>query len=164
MTTPPSPNTPPWPTHQPRCAGVTELPPQSRGGLHTAADIAVAVGLLVIDVIASLVVFVSGLDSAGYEMFDPAAGNSSVSLTRPFAHVAVVGGIVLVSAFLLAMARALISCGVQVLAGLVLVLVAVFGINDADREAHPQHAPASPSVSPGAMCRSGGDNSECGGS
>ncbi|MFE9885588.1 hypothetical protein [Streptomyces scopuliridis] len=34
-------------------------------------------------------------------MFDPATDDSSVSLTRPFAYVAVVGGIALVSAFLL---------------------------------------------------------------
>ncbi|MFI2071348.1 DUF6234 family protein [Streptomyces mirabilis] len=140
------------------------LQPQRREWLHTAADIALAIGLLVIDVIAPLIAFVFGLDAAGYMMFDPAADNSSVSLTRPFAYVAVVGGIVLVSAFLLFMARAIISSGVQVLAGLVLVLVAITGIHDADRNAHPQPAPASPSINPGALCRSGGDNSECGGS
>ncbi|QDN95152.1 hypothetical protein FNV62_01005 [Streptomyces sp. RLB3-17] len=94
------------------------LQPQRREWLHTAADIALAIGLLVIDVIAPLIAFVFGLDAAGYMMFDPAADNSSVSLTRPFAYVAVVGGIVLVSAFLLFMARAIISSGVQVLAGL----------------------------------------------
>lgn len=165
MTTPPPPNSPPWPTHHPRHTGVTNpLPPQRRRWLHTAADIALAVGLLVIDVIAPLIAFVFGLDAAGYTMFDPAADNSSVSLTRPFAYVAVAGGIVLVSAFLLFVARAIISSGVQVLAGLVLVLVAVIGIHDADRKAHPQPAPTSPSINPGALCRSGGDNSECGGS
>nr|WP_168504469.1 DUF6234 family protein [Streptomyces sp. S1D4-11]QIY93164.1 hypothetical protein HEP87_01810 [Streptomyces sp. S1D4-11] len=165
MTAPPPPNTPPWPTHHPRYTGGTNpLPPQRRRWLHTAADIALAIGLLVIDVIAPLIAFVFGLDAAGYMMFDPAADNSSVSLTRPFAYVAVVGGIVLVSAFLLFMARAIISSGVQVLAGLVLVLVAVIGIHDADRKAHPQPAPTSPSINPGALCRSGGDNSECGGS
>lgn len=78
--------------------------------------------------------------------------------------MAVVGGIVLVSALLLFMARAFISFGVQVLAGLVLVLVAVIGMNDADRNSHPQPVPTSPSINPGALCRSGGDNSECGGS
>ncbi len=64
------------------------------------------------------------------------------------------------------MARAIISIGAQVLAGLVLVLVlvAVIGMNDADRYTHPQPAPTSPSINPGALCRSGGDNSECGGS
>ncbi|WP_225900789.1 DUF6234 family protein [Streptomyces sp. S1A1-3] len=45
-----------------------------------------------------------------------------------------------------------------------MVLVAITGIHDADRKAHPQPAPASPSINPGALCRSGGDNSECGGS
>ncbi|MER5908128.1 DUF6234 family protein [Streptomyces mirabilis] len=165
MTTPPPPNTPPWPTHHPRYTGVTNPPPpQRRRWLHTAADIALAIGLLVIDVVAPLIAFVFGLDAAGYTMFDPAADNSSVALTRPLAYVAVVGGIVLVSAFLLFMARAIISSGVQVLAGLVLVLVAVIGIHDADRKAHPRPAPTSPSINPGALCRSGGDNSECGGS
>ncbi|MER5688427.1 DUF6234 family protein [Streptomyces sp. NPDC002205] len=165
MTTPAAPDPPPWPTRHPRYPGVNHLlPPQQRRWLHPAADIALAVGLLVLDVIAPLIVFVFGLDAAGYQMFDPAADNSSVSLTRPFTYVAVVGGIVLVSAFPLFMARAFISFGVQVLAGLVLVLVAVIGTNDADRNSHPQPAPTSPSINPGALCRSGGDNSECGGS
>ncbi|MER6612178.1 DUF6234 family protein [Streptomyces xantholiticus] len=57
-----------------------------------------------------------------------------------------------------------VTDGPDVLAGLVLVLVAVVGMNDADRKAHPQPAPTSPSINPGALCRSGGDNSECGGS
>lgn len=78
--------------------------------------------------------------------------------------MAVVGGIVLVSALPLFMARAIISIGAQVLAGLVLVLVAVIGMNDADRNTQPQPAPTSPSTNPGALCRSGGDDSECGGS
>ncbi|MFJ2172136.1 DUF6234 family protein [Streptomyces sp. NPDC087851] len=165
MTAPPLPNSPPWPTHHPRSAGGTHpLPPRRRRWPHTVADIALAIGLLVIDVIAALVAFVFGLDAAGYAMFDPAADNASVPLTRPFAYVAVVGGIVLVSAFLLLMARAIISGGGQALAGLVLVLVAVIGMHDADRTAHPRPAPASPSIDPGALCRSGGDTSECGGS
>ncbi|WP_392756660.1 DUF6234 family protein [Streptomyces sp. LN590] len=165
MTTPPAPDTPPWPTRHPRYTGVNHpLPPQRRKWLHPAADIALAIGLLVIDVIAPLIAFVFGLDAAGYQMFDPAADNSSVSLTRPFAYVAVVGGIVLVSALPLFMARAIISIGAQVLAGLVLVLVAVIGMNDADRNTQPQPAPTSPSTNPGALCRSGGDDSECGGS
>lgn len=62
------------------------------------------------------------------------------------------------------MARAIISIDAQVLAGLALVLMAVIGMNDADRNTHPQPAPTSPSINPGALCRSGGDNSECGGS
>ncbi len=165
MTTLPPPNTPPWPTRHPRYTGANNpLLPQRRRWLHPAADIALAIGLLVIDVIAPLIAFLFGLDAAGYKMFDPAADNSSVSLTRPFAYVAVVGGIVLVSAFPLFTARAIISIGVQALAGLVLVLVAAIGIDDADRKAHPQPAPTSPSINPGALCRSGGDNSECGGS
>ncbi len=165
MATLPPPDTPPQPTHHPRYTGANSpLPLQRRRWLHPAADIALAIGLLVIDVMVPLIAFVFGLDAAGYKMFDPAADNSSVSLTRPFVYVAVVGGIVLVSAFPLFMARAVISIGVQALAGLVLVLVAVIGMNDADRTAHPQPAPTSPSINPGALCRSGGDNSECGGS
>ncbi|MET8330442.1 DUF6234 family protein [Streptomyces sp. NPDC005181] len=165
MTTLPPPNNPPWPNRHPRYTGANNpLPPQQRRWLHPAADIALAIGLLVIDVIAPLIAFVFGLDAAGYQMFDPAADNSSVSLTHPFAYVAVVGGIVLISAFPLFMGRAVISVGVQVLAGLVLVLVAVIGMSDADRNPPPQPAPTSPSIDPGAMCRSGGDNSECGGS
>lgn len=165
MTTPPAPDSPQWPNRHPRHPEVNDpLPAQRRRWLHPAADIALAVGLLVIDVIAPLIVFVFGLDAAGYQMFDPAAENSSVSLVRPFAHVAVVGGIVLVSAVPLFMARTFISFGVQVLTGLVLVLVAVIGMNDADRTAHPRPVPVSPSIDPGAQCRSGGDNSECGGS
>ncbi|MFB6707619.1 DUF6234 family protein [Streptomyces sp. NPDC056333] len=165
MTTPPAPDTPPWPNRHPRYTGVNHPQrPRRRRWLHPAADIALAVGLLVIDVIAPLIVFVFGLDAAGYQMFDPAADNSSVSLTRPFAYVAVIGGIVLLSAVPLFMARTFISFGVQVLTGLVLVLVAVIGINDADRDSHPQPVPVSPSINPGTQCRSGGDNSECGGS
>ncbi|ATW46899.1 DUF6234 family protein [Streptomyces peucetius] len=165
MTTPPPPGLPPWPIHHPRYAGAdNSLLPQQRRWLHLAADIALAIGLLVVDVITPFITFLFGLDAAGYTMFDAAADNSSVSLTRPFTYVAVVGGIVLISAFLLFLARAFVSSGVQVLAGLVLVLVAVVGMNDADRKAHPQPAPTSPSINPGALCRSGGDNSECGGS
>ncbi|MGW5277667.1 DUF6234 family protein [Streptomyces sp. NPDC004044] len=165
MTTPPAPDSPPWPTRHPRYTGVNHLlPPQRRRGLHPAADIALAIGLLVIDVIAPLIAFVFGLDAAGYQMFDPAADNSSVSLTHPFTYVAVVGGIVLVSALLAFVARAFISFGVQALAGLVLIMVAVIGMNDADSNSHPQPVPTSPSINPGALCRSGGDNSECGGS
>ncbi|MGW7469407.1 DUF6234 family protein [Streptomyces xantholiticus] len=165
MTTPPPPGLPPWPTHHPRYAGAdNSLLPQRRRWLHLAADIALAIGLLVVDVITPFIALLFGLDAAGYTMFDPAADNSSVSLTRPFTYVAVVGGIVLISVFLLFLARAFVSSGVQVLAGLVLVLVAVVGMNDADRKAHPQPAPTSPSINPGALCRSGGDNSECGGS
>ncbi|MFD7475676.1 hypothetical protein ACFV8Z_26840 [Streptomyces sp. NPDC059837] len=37
-------------------------------------------------------------------------------------------------------------------------------LTNAGIEAHPQPAPTSPSINPGALCRSGGDNSECGGS
>ncbi|WP_405774320.1 DUF6234 family protein [Streptomyces sp. NBC_00859] len=132
--------------------------------MRTAADIALAIGLLLIDVLVPLVAFVFGLGAAGYVMFDPAADNSSVSMARPFAYVAVVGVIVLASAFLLFRARAIISSGVQVLAGTVLVLVSAFGLHHADRKVSPQPAPVSHSADPGAMCRSGGDNRECGGS
>jgi hypothetical protein len=155
MTTPP-PAIPPWPARASH-----PLLPRRRGRAHPVADIALAIGLLVIDVIAPILAFVSGLDDAGYRLFDTGADNSSVSLARPFAHVAVVGGIVLISAVLLLRCRAFISMGVHICAGLAMVVVALVGITEADHEARPQPAPA---VDPGARCRSGGDNSECGGS
>ncbi|MFD6278189.1 DUF6234 family protein [Streptomyces sp. NPDC060209] len=142
MAMPPPSDSPPWRTHHPRYTGANHpLPSRHRWWLHPAADIALAVGLLVIDVIAALGVFVHGVDAAGYRMFDAAADNSSVSLARPFAHVAVAGHVVLGSAVLLLIARARISGGVQALAGIVLVLVAMTGMHDTDGRVPPTACP-----------------------
>ncbi|GAA2263667.1 hypothetical protein GCM10010232_64420 [Streptomyces amakusaensis] len=155
MTTPPS-----WPTPHPSHPGDGRpLLPQRHEWIRTGADIGLAIGLLVIDAVASLVAFVLGLEAVGYTMFDAAADDSSPSLARPFGYVAVVGGIVLVSALLLFRARVIISGGVQVLAGLGLVIAALAGMHYEDREARPQPAPTAPA--PGSPCRSGGDSSEC---
>ncbi|GGZ13691.1 hypothetical protein GCM10010387_02170 [Streptomyces inusitatus] len=139
--------------------GAHPPPPQRHKWLRAGADIALAIGLLVIDAVAALIAFVFGLDTVGYTLFDPGADNSPLSLVRPLTYVAAVGGIVLVSAILLFRARVVISSGVQAFAGLALVSAAVIGINHAEREARPQPAPTE--RGPGSLCRSGGDSSEC---
>lgn len=55
------------PHHPLYTGGNSLLPPQRRRWLHRAADIACAIGLIVIDVISPFIALVCGLDAAGYQ-------------------------------------------------------------------------------------------------
>ncbi|AZQ34647.1 hypothetical protein EJ357_15135 [Streptomyces cyaneochromogenes] len=103
-------------------------PPGGRGQLPVAGDIALAVGLLVLDVLGAVVAFVLGIEVSGdWKPFDPGADNSDVTFTFNWLYVGIAGGIVLLTAALLCLLRAVVSASLQVLAGMVVVVLAVNG-------------------------------------
>ncbi|MCL8014660.1 DUF6234 family protein [Streptomyces sp. AS02] len=117
------------PTGLPHFSGANVPPPPGgRGRLPVAGDIALAVGLLVLDVLGAVVAFVLGIDVSGdWKPFDPGADNSDVTFTINWLYVGIAGGIVLLTAALLCLLRSVVSASLQVLVGMVVVVVAVNG-------------------------------------
>lgn len=105
------------------------VPPPKAGlrWLPVAGDIALAVGLLVLDAIGTVVAFLLGIDYSGWQPFDPGADNSDVRLTPDWLYVGIAGGVILLTAVLLYRLRAVVSTCLQVLVAVVVVLVAVAG-------------------------------------
>ncbi|MFD4508008.1 DUF6234 family protein [Streptomyces sp. NPDC058457] len=128
-----------------------------------AADLLLAIVLLVVDAVAALIAYYKGMDAAGYAFFDTGADNSTVSMTKPAVYVAVVGVLVLAVALPAYKGRAFVTMCAQTLAGLALVLIAGIALANQYREDHPP-TPESGYSGPQSQCRSGGDNSECHGS
>ncbi|KUL20792.1 DUF6234 family protein [Streptomyces regalis] len=103
-------------------------PRTGRRSLPAAGDMALAVGLLVLDVVAVVAAFLLGIDVSGdWEPFDPGADNSDVTLTLNWLYVGIAGGLVLLSAAPLYWLRAVVSAGLQVLVGIAVLIVAVSG-------------------------------------
>ncbi|KMS69165.1 hypothetical protein ACM01_36235 [Streptomyces viridochromogenes] len=107
-----------------------DVPPPSGGRrrLPVAADIALAVGLLVLDVVLAVGAFLLGIDVSGdWQPFDPGADNSDVVLTIDWLYLGIAGGLVLLTAALPYLLRAFVSISTQVLVGVVVLIVAVSG-------------------------------------
>lgn len=103
-------------------------PPAGRRQLPVGADIALAVGLLVLDVIGAVAAFLLGIDVSGdWRPFDPGADNSDVALRFNWLHVGIVGCVVLLTAALPYLLRAFVSVALQVLVGMVVLVVAMSG-------------------------------------
>ncbi|MFF5478236.1 DUF6234 family protein [Streptomyces sp. NPDC012935] len=113
------------------------VPPPSTGRrqLPVAADIALAVGLLVLDVLGAVAAFLLGIDVSGdWRPFDPGADNSDVTLGFNWLYIGVAGGVVLLTAALPYLLRAFVSVALQVLVGMVVLVVAMSGAQyDAER-------------------------------
>ncbi|MEJ8669275.1 DUF6234 family protein [Streptomyces sp. MS1.AVA.1] len=108
-------------------------PPTGRRQLPVAADIALAVGLLVLDVIGAVAAFLAGIDVSGdWRPFDPGADNSDVTFGFTWLYVGIAGGVVLLTAAPLLRLRAVVSAGLQVLVGTAVLVVAVGGARFGD--------------------------------
>ncbi|MFF8946125.1 DUF6234 family protein [Streptomyces sp. NPDC014864] len=138
---------PQWPTNHPRFHGPNVPPPHrpARPRLHPVGDVALAVGLLVVDGVAALAALLLGIDFHGWKPFDPGADNSAVVLRPDWLYVGIAGGVVLLTAPLLYRLRALVTTCVQVLAGLVVVGLAVAGAQY-DQHRATGSAPSVPSA------------------
>ncbi|WDF37974.1 DUF6234 family protein [Streptomyces sp. T12] len=126
------------PSGLPQFRGANVPPPRTgRRRLPLAGDIALAVGLLVLDVVGVVAACLLGIDVSGdWKPFDPGADNSDVTLTLNWLYVGIAGGLVLLSAALLYLLRAVVSACLQVLVGVAVLVVAVSGAQfDADRAA-----------------------------
>jgi hypothetical protein len=86
-----------------------------------------AAGLLVLDGIGAVSVFLLGIDYSGWKPFDPGADNSDISLTPNWLYVGLAGGVILLTGALLYRLRAVVSACVQVLAGIVVLVIALSG-------------------------------------
>ncbi|RPF33365.1 DUF6234 family protein [Streptomyces sp. TLI_185] len=119
-----------------------------RRWLPIAGDIALAVGLLVLDAIGTVVALLIGIDYSGWQSFDPRADNSDIHLTPNWLYVGIAGGLILLTAALLYRLRAVVSTCLQVLVAVTVMLIAVAGAQF--DEEHGARADASVSAaSPG---------------
>ncbi|MGI5375297.1 DUF6234 family protein [Streptomyces sp. CA-251387] len=140
----------PRPSGLPQFRGENVPPPRSGPRwLPLAGDLALAVGLLVLDAIGAVVAFLAGIDYSGWQPFDPAADNSDISLTANWLYVGIAGGVILLTAALLYRLRAVISACLQVLVAVVVLLIAVSGAQyDEEIGARAEaSAPGHPAVS-----------------
>ncbi|MCE7044950.1 DUF6234 family protein [Streptomyces purpurascens] len=105
------------------------MPPPRTGRrwLPLAGDIALAVGLLVLDGIGAVAAFLLGIDYSGWKPFDPGADNSDIALTPNWLYVGIAAGVMLLTAALLFRLRALVSACLQVLVGIAVLVIAVAG-------------------------------------
>jgi hypothetical protein len=136
------------PSGLPQFRGDNVPPPRAgRRWLPIAGDIALAVGLLVLDVIGAVVAFLIGIDYSGWKPFDPGADNSGIALTPDWLYVGIAGGIMLLTAALLYRLRAIVSACLQVLVGIAVLLIAVSGAHfDEDRGARADAYASGPSA------------------
>ncbi|MFJ1975582.1 DUF6234 family protein [Streptomyces sp. NPDC087903] len=118
----------------PRLSGLPQFrgdnvpPPRTgRRWLPLGGDIALAVGLLVLDGIAAVTTFLLSIDYSGWKPFDPGADNSDISLTPNWLYVGVSGAVMLLTAALLYRLRAVVSACLQVLVGITVLVIAIGG-------------------------------------
>ncbi|MGW1954670.1 DUF6234 family protein [Streptomyces sp. NPDC001920] len=116
------------PSGLPRFRGADVPPPRTgRRWLPVAGDIALAAGLLVLDVIGVVVAVLLGVDVSGdWKPFDPGADNSEVTLALHWLPVGIAGGLVVLSAGPLYLLRAAVSAGLQVLVGTAVLVLAAY--------------------------------------
>ncbi|MFD5520744.1 DUF6234 family protein [Streptomyces sp. NPDC127066] len=118
----------PKPSGLPQFRGENVPPPRTgHRWLPLAGDIALAVGLLVLDAIAAVATFLLSIDYSGWKPFDPGADNSDISLTPNWLHVGIAGVVMVLSAVLLYRLRAVVSTCLQVLVGVTVLAVAIGG-------------------------------------
>ncbi|MGA5193256.1 DUF6234 family protein [Streptomyces exfoliatus] len=125
------------------------------------ADVGTAVGLLLLEVLALLVIFgvwlVSGVS------LDPSRSVSPDPLGGYLVAAGVVGTVTVVAAVIAARSRAVVTAWTQCFMTVVVVAGATGGAavqRHEDRTEHPAQAPAFTGET---GCRSGGDNNECAG-
>ncbi|KOV97401.1 hypothetical protein ADK65_25945 [Streptomyces sp. NRRL B-1140] len=124
MTDPASPR----PPGLPQFRGDNVPPPGGgRRWLPLAGDIALAVGLLVLDGIGVVAAFLLGIDYSGWKPFDPGADNSDIVLAPNWLYVGIAGGVMLLTAAPLYRLRAIVSTCLQVLVGIAVLVAAVGG-------------------------------------
>lgn len=118
----------PKPSGLPQFRGENVPPPRTgRRWLPLAGDIALSVGLLVLDGIAAVATFLLSIDYSGWQPFDPGADNSDISLTPNWLYIGISGIVTVLSAVLLYRLRAVISTCLQVLVGVTVLAVAIGG-------------------------------------
>ncbi|NUT34995.1 MAG: hypothetical protein HOV79_18210 [Hamadaea sp.] len=117
-------------TGLPHFHGANVPPPRTeRPWLPVVGDIALAVGLLVLDAIGVVVAVVLGIDVHGdWKPFDPGADNSDVTITVEWLYVGIAGALVTLSAALLYALRAIVSAGLQLLVGMTVVVGAAASV------------------------------------
>ncbi|WAZ19554.1 DUF6234 family protein [Streptomyces cinnabarinus] len=141
---------------------MTTTPAPRTGRPHPAADLFLALTLLVADGMAALIASLRGLDAAGYAFLGPDTG-TPIDFTPVAIALGVVGGLVVATAWLAHRYRAPNTAALQLLAGLVLLLIAGLGqLGQYGEDRSP--APEPGYSGPRSPCLSGGDNSECHGS
>ncbi|MFE7272889.1 DUF6234 family protein [Streptomyces sp. NPDC057623] len=131
------------PADLPRFRGANVPPPPTgRGRLPVAADIALAVGLLVLDAVGVVAAFLLGIDVSGdWRPFDPGADNSDVTLTFSWLYVGIAGVVVLLTAALPYLLRAFAGVALQVLVGMVVLVASMSGARyDEERGARAEPA------------------------
>ncbi|WP_326784286.1 DUF6234 family protein [Streptomyces sp. NBC_00151] len=118
----------PRPSGLPQFRGENVPPPRTgHRWLPLAGDIALAVGLLVLDGIAAVATFLLSIDYSGWKPFDPGADNSGISLAPNWLYVGASGTVMVLSAVLLHRLRAVVSTCLQVLVGVTVLAVAIGG-------------------------------------
>ncbi|MFE9773532.1 DUF6234 family protein [Streptomyces sp. NPDC005931] len=118
----------PRPSGLPQFRGDNVSPPRTgRRWLPLIGDVALAVGLLVLDGVAALAVLLLGIDYSGWEPFDPGADNSDIALTPNWLYVGIAGAVMVLTAALLYRLRAVVSACLQVLVGFTILVLAVGG-------------------------------------
>ncbi|QKW08247.1 hypothetical protein HUT18_19585 [Streptomyces sp. NA04227] len=123
------------------------------------ADVGAAVGLLLLEVLALLVIL--GMWMVTGWSLDPARTVSPDPLWGYLVAAGVVGALAVVAAVIAFRSRALVTVWTQCFMAVVVVAGVVGGVaiqRQEDRTDHPAPAPA---FTGEAGCRSGGDNSEC---
>ncbi|MFJ7073182.1 DUF6234 family protein [Streptomyces sp. NPDC098781] len=148
MTDPGSGLGPGRPSGLPQFRGANVPPPRTgRRWLPVAGDIALAVGLLVLDVVGTIVAVLAGIDYSGWQPFDPAADNSDINLTPNWLYVGIAGGVILLTAVLLYRLRAVVSACLQVLVAIVVLLIAMSGTQfDEERGARAEAPVSGPDI------------------
>jgi hypothetical protein len=125
--------------------------PPSRTGrrwLPLAGDIILAAGMLVLDCIGVVAVFLLGIDYSGWKPFDPGSDNSGISLTPNWLYVGIAGGVILLTAALLYQLRAVTGVCLQVLVGLAVLVIGLVGAQIDEHRGVRAHASVSGDLAP----------------
>ncbi|WSQ14614.1 DUF6234 family protein [Streptomyces sp. NBC_01231] len=123
-------------------------PRTGRRWLPLAGDIILAAGMLVLDCIGVVAVFLLGIDYSGWKPFDPGSDNSGMSLTPNWLYVGIADGVILLTAALLYQLRAVASACLQVLAGIAVLVIGLAGAQIDEHRGARAHASVSGHLAP----------------